>query len=75
MVRNEDLYHLFQRDALGKKVWDELCSLYYDIQSFDADNMYQTAFNEGRRSVILELMYRMQTTTITETDVEDESLL
>lgn len=58
-LTDKDIYHLFQRDPLGRKVFEEMCSLYYDVSCFEADNMYQTAYNEGRRSIISELMFRM----------------
>lgn len=49
---------LFQQDADGAAVLDELAGKFYDRQSYVQGDPHQTSFNEGARSVILYIMQR-----------------
>lgn len=50
---------VFVEDPTGKKILFELLKLYYDELSFTIDNQYMTAYNEGRRSVVKEILNRI----------------
>lgn len=59
---NEKVYKnvfIFNRD--GEEILQELTGLFFDRLSFDADNQYKTAFNEGQRSVIEYILRRTAT--------------
>lgn len=47
----QDYYALFQQDPRGQAIFNQLCTLFYDGQTFDADP-YKHAFNAGRREVL-----------------------
>jgi hypothetical protein len=47
----------------GKKVLADLCSNgFIDTPSIDVNNPYQTAYNEGRRSMALHILNALQIT-------------
>jgi len=48
----EVYWKVFNNDPEGHKVFQELSSLYYDVESYQRGDSYQTAYNEGRRAVI-----------------------
>lgn len=48
----EVYWKVFQMDAEGLKIFEELCSLFYDIKSFDPENPHMTSYREGQRSVM-----------------------
>lgn len=50
----QNVRHVFGRDATGKKLYQEMKAAYQDRSSFSTDPV-QMAYNEGRRSVFLEL--------------------
>jgi len=51
-VTPEAYWKVFQNDPEGQKVFQELSSLFYDIESYDRGDSYHTAYNEGRRAVL-----------------------
>lgn len=56
------VYHrLFQQDADGVAVLEELAARYYDRPSYVAGDPHATSFNEGQRSVIMWLLGRAAT--------------
>lgn len=53
------VYHrLFQQDADGMAVIDELAARYYDRPSYVPGDPCATSFHEGQRSVILWILQR-----------------
>ena len=50
-VTPQDYYAVFQKDPRGHAVFNQLCSLFYDSDSFDADP-YKHAFKAGKRDVL-----------------------
>lgn len=53
------VYHrLFQQDADGVAILEELAARYYDRSSYVAGDPHATSFNEGARSVILYILQR-----------------
>lgn len=57
-INPRSYYTIFQENEEGRDILTELATLYYDRQSFDKDNQYLTAFNEGARSVITFIMQK-----------------
>lgn len=55
---NEVYFDFFQKDALGKRMFEELCLYHWDIDVFD-ENAIKMAHNEGRRTVIRWLMTKI----------------
>lgn len=56
------VYHrLFQQDADGAAVLEELAARYYDRQSYVAGDPHATSYHEGQRSVISYLLQRAAT--------------
>lgn len=54
------IYHsLFEVNADGKLVLEELCRLFYDRQSYVKGDTHETAFNEGKKYVIQYLLNRL----------------
>ena len=51
-VEPKTYHEVFQGSQAGEEVFQELCSIFYDTQSFIAGDSHRTAFNEGKRSVI-----------------------
>lgn len=47
----QDYYAVFQADPRGHAIFNQLCALYYDGSTFDADP-YKHAFNAGKRDVL-----------------------
>ena len=50
----QNVRQVFGRDATGKMLYEEMKAAYQDRTSFSSDPL-QMAYNEGRRSVFLEL--------------------
>ncbi len=46
-------YRLFETSVDGQVVLQDLCDSYYDVSSFVPGDPYATAFNEGRRAVVI----------------------
>lgn len=56
------VYHrLFQQDADGVAVLEELAARYYDRPSYVSGDPHATSYNEGQRSVITYLLQRAAT--------------
>lgn len=53
---------LFQQDADGIAVLEELAGRYYDRSSYVAGDPHATSFNEGARSVVLYILGKAGTT-------------
>lgn len=53
---------LFQQDADGIAVLEELAARYYDRISYVAGDPHATSFNEGARSVVLYILGKAGTT-------------
>lgn len=49
---------LFQQDADGVAVLEELAGKFYDVPSYVPGDPHATSFNEGARSVIIYLLQR-----------------
>lgn len=70
----ETYYYLFQKDAKGVAVFEELCGLFYDIASYTKNDPYHTAYLEGSRAVMKFIINKMaQQTTPLDPD-EPESM-
>lgn len=52
-LSNSDWRALFVDNRLGKEVLEILSTLYYDRLSYDQQNQYNTAYNEGQKSVVM----------------------
>jgi len=50
---------IFEQNDVGKKIFEELCMVFYDIESFDIESTHQTAFNEGKRAVMRHIMLKI----------------
>ena len=50
---------LFEQNADGAAVLQELCEEFYYRGSFDPTNSHVTSFHEGQRSVVAELLERI----------------
>lgn len=46
-------YRVFETSVEGQAVLQDLCDSYYDVSSFVPGDPHATAFNEGRRAVVL----------------------
>ncbi len=46
-------YRLFETTPDGQAVLQDLCDSYYDVSSFVPGDPHATAFNEGRRAVVI----------------------
>ena len=45
-------YAVFENTDLGERILIELKGLFFDRPSYEKGDQYQTAFNEGQRSVL-----------------------
>jgi len=52
---------LFQQDADGAAVLEELAARYYDRQSYVPGDPHATSYQEGQRSVVMYLLQRAAT--------------
>jgi len=50
---------LFDANPDGRKVFEELCTQFYDRQSYVRGDTHETAFNEGAKSVIQYIMRKV----------------
>ena len=47
-----DYASVFKYTIAGERILEQLTGIFYDRPSYSADNQYNTAFNEGQRSVL-----------------------
>lgn len=43
---------VFQENPAGHAVFEELCRVFYDLQSYSRGDPHETTFNEGKRAVL-----------------------
>ena len=59
-INPDRIYHrLFEQDADGAAILEELCEEFFYRISFSPEDPYTTAYKEGQRSVLLELLDRI----------------
>lgn len=52
---------LFESNAEGKAVFEELCKYFYDRPSYVKGDTHETAFNEGSKAVMHFILKKMAT--------------
>lgn len=45
-------YRVFQNNSEGNAIFEELCRVFYDSQSYSRGDAHETSFNEGKRAVL-----------------------
>lgn len=45
-------YEIFEMNPNGKQLLEEMCRIFYDRQSYVQGDFGETAFNEGKKSVL-----------------------
>lgn len=58
-VTSEEYFKIFQNDTTGIRVFEELCSIYYDIDAYEKGDPYHTSYQAGQRSVIKYIINKM----------------
>lgn len=67
------LYHrVFQTHPEGNDIFNELCRVFYDVQSYSKNDPYDTAFNEGRRSVLAFIINKIAMSGQAESQQQEE---
>jgi hypothetical protein len=61
-----EFYQDFFADYRGQQVLDDLKKRFYDIQTYTKQDPYHTAFLEGRRSVVRQILTAVQPQPIEE---------
>jgi hypothetical protein len=69
MIDEKAYKNTFISSKDGREILEELTGLFFDRLSFDPQNQYQTAFNEGQRSVIEYILRRTATINQTEDNI------
>jgi len=65
-VTPEAYWKIFQMDTEGHKVFQELTSLYYDVESYTQGDSHATAYNEGKRAVMGYIINKMNESQLTQ---------
>jgi len=55
----EAYYSVFQDNEVGRKIFEELTSVFYDQTAFDPDNTHRTAFMAGQRDVMKHILVKI----------------
>ncbi|BBL56996.1 Bbp19 family protein [Methylomonas koyamae] len=69
---HQQYFEVFQRNSDGNEILQTLSALFYDVPSFDENNQYKTAYNEGRRSVIEFILRNIALAQVEPYDQEQE---
>ena len=55
----EAYWAIFSQNPVGHKIFQELSTLFYDVESYSRGDSHHTAYNEGKRAVLGHIINRM----------------